>query len=79
MVRIGFFYLNYRKFISRILIVSMVMGQYYHALECLRFPKETSKKKEHENSGIEKNEKPSIKITRIEQITEFCDKIIYLT
>lgn len=78
MVRIGFFYLSYRKFISRILIAPMVMGQYYHALECLLFPKETSIKKEHENSGIEKNEKPSIKITRIEQITEFCDKIIYL-
>ena len=60
----------------------MVMGQYHHVLQCLTFPGDWGKVRQAKmgelNSRTVKSEKPSSKITKIEQVLEFCNKIVYL-
>ena len=70
-------WLDLGPFINRILMAFLVTRQYYHELQCLTFPRDCGKVRKSK-LVIEKNKKPSLKIKKFEQISELCDKPIYL-
>ena len=60
----------------------MAMDQYYHMLQCLNFPCDWGKVRQTKIRKLKpqylQNEKSSLKTARIEQISEFCNKIKHL-
>ena len=60
----------------------MITEQYHHVLQCLTFADDRGKVRQAKIAKLkcdfEEIEKPSLKITRIKQISEFFGKTIYL-